>query len=150
MTSGPFDRNILKKRLDDHPLAVLATHGETFPYTSLVSVALTGDALAFLFPTKRNTRKYANLQGHGHVSLLLDNRERRETEVPYAITVMGVAREIPPGQERELFAGRFLSRHPHLEGFLADQDTALIRMEIVQVNLVEQFSDLFEVTWPQP
>jgi len=50
------DFEVLRRRLASHRLAVLATHGETYPYTSLVSVALTADARVLLFPTGRETR----------------------------------------------------------------------------------------------
>lgn len=143
------DPELLRRRLASHPLAVLATHGAEYPYTSLVSVALTPDARAFLFPTGKETRKFANLQRQVRVSLLLDNRGQDQSDPPYAITVLGQAREVlAEAPDRGDLEAAYLRRHPHLAGFLAEARTALIRLEIERVILVERFSEVFEVPWP--
>lgn len=145
------DTEVLCGRLGSHRLAVLATHGDAYPYTSLVSVALTPDARAFLFPTGKETRKFANLQRQARVSLLLDNRDQTGPEPPYALTVLGVAREVPAeAPDRGALVAAYLERHPHLAGFLAEEGTALIRVELERVLLVERFSEVFETTWPPP
>jgi len=150
-TSLTPDPGIIRRRLEAHPLAVLATHGVEYPYTSLVSVALTPDALAFLFPTGKETRKFANLLQQERVSLLLDNRDHSGTESPYALTVLGVARElVTEAPDRAVLEAAFLHRHPHLAGFLADGRTALIRLEIQRMILVEHFSEVHELPWPPP
>jgi nitroimidazol reductase NimA-like FMN-containing flavoprotein (pyridoxamine 5'-phosphate oxidase superfamily) len=145
------DPDDLKRRLAAHPLAVLATHGAEYPYTSLVSVALTADARAFLFPTGRETRKFANLLRQARVSLLLDNRGGDLSDPPYAITVLGQASEVTPdAPDRGVLEAAYLERQPHLAGFLAGEGTALIRVELDRVILVERFSEVFETSWPPP
>lgn len=149
MENRHHDPEDLKRRLASHRLAVLATHGDEVPYTSLVSVALTADARALLFPTGRETRKFANLVRHKKVSLLLDNREQTGPEPPYALTVIGEAHEVPrDAPERTALEATYLQRQPHLADFLAEAGTALIRIGIERVILVERFSEVHESPWP--
>ncbi len=145
------DPEVLRRRLATHRLAVLATQGEAHPYTSLVSVSLTTDARALLFPTGRETRKFANLQRQPRVSLLLDNRDHAGAEPPYALTVLGDAHEVASDDpDRPALEAAYLERQPHLAGFLAQEGTALIRVELARVILVERFSEVQETTWPPP
>jgi len=149
METDQPDFEVLRRRLASHRLAVLATHGEAHPYTSLVSVALTADARALLFPTGRETRKFANLLRQNRVSLLMDNRDHAGPEPPYALTVIGVAHEVPPdAPDRPDLEATYLLRQPHLAGFLAEAGTALVRIAIERVILVERFSEVQEATWP--
>lgn len=142
------DETMIQK-LRGHKFGVLATYGGEYPYTSLISVVVADDARHLIFPTDRQTRKYTNLLHEARVSVLLDNRAavEKEPQTVYALTVLGSAREVA-ADARPAMQANYLHHHPHLAGFLAQPQTALIQVEIAKIILVEKFQEVREFAWP--
>jgi len=115
MNNTPESTDILQKLCASQPLAVLTTDAGSGPYASLVAVTVTLDLRQLYFATLRATRKWANLAGNRHVSLLIDNRSNQVTDFSRAAaaTVIGIAEELS-GTELETGLAIFLGRHPHL------------------------------------
>lgn len=136
---------ILRKLCTDQPLAVLATDAGDGPYASLVAVAVTQDLRRLFFTTRRGTRKWANLNGNRHVSLLIDNRSNQVTDFSRAAaaTILGTAEELS-GAELETGLAIFLARHPHLAEFTASPNCALFRVRISSIYLVTHFQNVTE------
>lgn len=124
--------------------AVLATQGEGRPYASLIAFALSEDLSAAVFATPRETRKYRLLTKCDRVALLVDTRSQGETDMMKieAFTATGTATCLPPGAEREHWAGILLERHPNLESFLRSPDTALFRVDIDRYFHVGRFQEV--------
>jgi heme iron utilization protein len=149
MTDQPFSSGELSSILSRHDFAVLATSGERYPYQSLVSIVFTDDRRHLIFPTLRDTQKYANLQKEPNVSLLLDNRlfGEKEEKVVYALTLLGFAREAEGAKYQE-YRQQFLVRHPHLAGFLSRPQTALVEVTPEQCVMVEEFQSIRRFAFP--
>ncbi len=135
--------------LHEHDFGVLATSGTEYPYTSLVTLAVSKDHRYLVFPTLRETRKYANLVRDTHVSLLFDNRSYYGKDIDrlYALSVLGTAHEVGSSMLaacKELF----LLRHPHLLGFVSEPQTALIQVTFTKLILVEEFGKIQEFDCP--
>jgi hypothetical protein len=130
--------------LTEHRFGALATYGGEYPYTSLISLAFSNDFRFIIFPTLRETRKYANLCHETRVSVLLDNRSfEKSPEKLYALTILGSASET----DQAMFAGckgLFLQRHPQLAEFLALPETALIQIALKKIILVEELQKIRE------
>ena len=143
MNNTAEEQDILRDLCAGQPLAVLATDAGGEPYTSLVAVAVTPDLHRLYFATLRATRKWANLTGNPHVSLLMDNRGNQVTDFSRAAaaTVIGLAEEL---REPELEAGLaiFLGRHPHLTEFTTLPNCALFRVRIASIYLVTRFQNV--------
>jgi len=137
--------DILQKLCTDQPLAVLATDAGSGPYASLVAVAITPDLRQLYFATPRATRKWANLAGNRHVSILIDNRSNQVTDFSRAAaaTVLGVAEELS-GADLDVGLQIFLGRHPHLAEFTASPSCALFRVQIASIYLVTRFQNVTE------
>jgi len=137
--------DILKELCSGQPLAVLATDAGSGPYASLVAIAVTPDLRQIYFATLRATRKWANLAGNHHVSLLIDNRSNQVTDFSRAAaaTVIGVAEELS-GAELEAGLEIFRRRHPHLAEFTAAPSCALFRVQIASIYLVTRFQNVME------
>jgi nitroimidazol reductase NimA-like FMN-containing flavoprotein (pyridoxamine 5'-phosphate oxidase superfamily) len=135
--------------LHEHDFGVLATSGVEYPYSSLVTIAISDDHQYLIFPTLRETRKYANLIRVAYVSVLFDNRSKSGNDFSglYALSVLGTAREV---SSSALSASKeqFLLRHPHLLGFVSDPKTALIQVTFTKLILVEEFGKIQEFDWP--
>jgi len=145
MNDSSANNEILQELCSGQLLAVLATDAGSGPYASLVAVAMTADLRRFYFATPRATRKWANLAGNHHVSLLIDNRSNRVTDFSRAAaaTVIGVAGELS-GADLEVGLQIFLGRHPHLAEFTASPSCALFRVQITSIYLVTRFQNVTE------
>lgn len=124
--------------------AVLATNDGGKPYTSLISFAFTPNMKTILFATPRNTRKYKNIIGSAHVSLLIDNRSKKQKNLlaTEAITVIGIAKPVRKGKRWDELAAIFLVKHPDLEEFFNSPTTALIAVDISQCVHVSSFQSV--------
>lgn len=127
-----------------HTLGVLATCSEGHPHSSLITIAFLPDYSGLLFPTLRSTRKYANMLENSRVSILLDNRsvEKHPNDL-YALTIFGIAK-IVDVEQHPLHANRYLQFHPHLSDFLDLPDTAMIRVHVEKICMVERFDTKHE------
>jgi nitroimidazol reductase NimA-like FMN-containing flavoprotein (pyridoxamine 5'-phosphate oxidase superfamily) len=145
MNNTAESSDILQKLCAGQPLAVLATDAGSGPYASLVAVAITPDLHRLYFATPRATRKWANLAGNHHVSLLIDNRSNQVTDFSRAAaaTVLGSAEELS-GTELATGLTIFLHRHPHLAEFTASPNCALFRVQIASIYLVTRFQNVME------
>jgi nitroimidazol reductase NimA-like FMN-containing flavoprotein (pyridoxamine 5'-phosphate oxidase superfamily) len=145
MNTPAESTDILKELCTGQPLAVLATDAGSGPYASLVAIAVTPDLRQLYFATPRATRKWANLAGNHHVSLLIDNRSNLVTDFSRAAaaTVIGTAGELS-GADREHGLAIFLRRHPHLAEFTASPSCALFRVQLASIYLVTRFQNVTE------
>jgi nitroimidazol reductase NimA-like FMN-containing flavoprotein (pyridoxamine 5'-phosphate oxidase superfamily) len=143
MNKSSESTDILRELCGGQPLAVLATDAGSRPYASLVAVAVTPDLRQLYFATLRATRKWANLAGNHHVSLLIDNRSNQVADFSRAAaaTVLGTAEELC-GAELEAGLALFLGRHPHLAEFTASPGCALFRVQIESIYLVTRFQNV--------
>ena len=139
-------RESLGNLLDTQNLAVLSTCRQDRPYSSIIGFVATEDFRRIIFATLRDTRKYANIQGNEHVSILIDSRTNRINDFrdAIAVTVIGTARE-ETGQERSVLAGLYLKRHFYLEKFISDPNCALMVVRVRRYILVSQFQQVFEM-----
>lgn len=139
----------LTRMLHEHDFGVLATSGTEYPYTSLVTITISDDHQYLLFPTLRETQKYANLCRDTHVSVLFDNRSNfgADSKNLYAISVLGIAREVSDSMVPSC-KERFLGRHLHLTEFLSLPGTALIQVTFNKIILVEEFGKVTEFDCP--
>jgi len=121
---------LINKIVNTQYFAVLNSVGEGQPYSNLVSFAITDDLKSLVFITDRNTRKYRNIKGNNHLSLLIDNRTNQPSDITQAIaiTVIGTARE--EVTSRDSYQVIFLTRHPQLKQFVDNPNTALILVTV--------------------
>ncbi len=146
MNHDPSHLEILRELLSSQLLAVLGTHHDGEPYTSLVGFAATDDLRSLLFVTGRQTRKHDNLAGDARASMLVDNRTNRPADFTEAsaATAVGVVEEIDPG-DRSAFETLFLAKHPHLETFVRSPSSALLRLRVSVYMVVSRFQHVIEL-----
>jgi len=121
---------LINKIVNTQYFAVLNSVGEGLPYSNLVSFAITDDLKSLVFITDRNTRKYRNIKGNNHLSLLIDNRTNQPSDITQAIaiTIIGTARE--EVTSRDSYQVIFLTRHPQLKQFVDNPNSALILVTV--------------------
>jgi putative heme iron utilization protein len=146
MTHDPSHLETLRELLSSQLLAVLGTHHDGEPYTSLVGFAATEDLRSLLFVTGRQTRKHDNLSADARASMLIDNRTNRAADFTEAAaaTAVGRVEEIGADDRAELEA-LFLAKHPHLESFVRSPSSALLRLRVSVYMVVTRFQHVIEL-----
>jgi nitroimidazol reductase NimA-like FMN-containing flavoprotein (pyridoxamine 5'-phosphate oxidase superfamily) len=140
-------REALEQLIKEQRLAVLSTvlpDGKS-AYASLVAYAATEDLDALIFVTARGTSKHENLALHPGVCLLIDSRLNNESdfESAVAVTALGVSRETS-GAERDKLLALYSARHPSLEAFAGEPNSAVIRVDINRYVFVSKFQQVTE------
>lgn len=137
---------ILRDLLESQLLAVLGTHDDHGPYTSLVGFAATRDLKELLFATGRATRKLANLTGDARASMLVDNRKNLPGDFTEAsaATAVGTVAEVQEGDRPE-FERVFLAKHPHLESFVRSPSCVALRLRVSVYMVVTRFQHVIEL-----
>lgn len=142
---NPF-REKLQELLMSQRLAVLSTHHEGQPYTSLVAFAAPANLSPIVFATPRTTRKFHNLKKDHRVALLVDNRSNSEKDFheTTAATAIGVAQEVHEKESPELY-DLYLAKHPCLEGFVRSQSCAMLQVFVHKYLIVNHFQNVFQL-----
>ena len=93
-------------------LAVLATHNQEQPYSSLVAFVATEDLKHIDFVTPKTTRKFANLTADNRVAVLINSSTNQSSDFhqALAVTAVGEAEEIAEGNRNHLMAP-YLAKH---------------------------------------
>ena len=133
----------IKKILQKQKLAVLATRGDLYPYTTLVAYAYSDDIRFIFFATMKHTRKYNHIVNHPYASLLIDSRSNssKDFKDAVAITIMGHTLS----QENASYRIHYLQRFPYLKDFMADPQTELIIIKVTRYIYVQQFQEVLEL-----
>jgi uncharacterized protein YhbP (UPF0306 family) len=133
-------RQTLRSLFTSQKLAVLATYSDGQPYCSLMAFAFTDDLKHLIVTTKRQTHKYANIQQHPRISLLVDNRRNQADDFQQAIavTVLATAAE-PEPDELEQFLSLYLFKHPYMRSFCHSADCAVVKLQVERYLVVSAF-----------
>ena len=136
----------LKKLFKKQKLAVLATHKNGQPYSSLVAFAVTEDLKHIIFATSRSTRKYEHFSSDGRVALLIDNRTNKVADFHSAIAVTAVGTAMEPDENnRQQLAQLYLAKHPHLKDFVQSPTCALVQVSVKTYYVVRTFQNVMEL-----
>ncbi len=151
-------RLTLRGLFTSQKLAVLATYGIDQPYCSLMAFAVSDDLKHIIVATKRHTHKYANIQQHPRLSLLVDNRKNQvdDFQQAIAVTILATSSELQP-PELEPFLNLYLFKHPYMNSFCQAPDCALLKLSVERYLMVASFrnflaseDDYLEVRELQP
>jgi nitroimidazol reductase NimA-like FMN-containing flavoprotein (pyridoxamine 5'-phosphate oxidase superfamily) len=142
------NEQLLREVVGTQYFAVLNTLGQGLPYSNLVSFATIEDLRSLVFATRRNTRKYRNMQENHNISLLIDNRANQPSDTSHAVavTVVGTARE--EIDDRSTFQAMLLARHPQLWDFVEAPDSAIM-VVTVQEYVIAGFDKTQRVAMSQ-
>jgi heme iron utilization protein len=137
---------LLRGLLSRQRLGVLATHGDSGPYASLVAFCAGDDLRRLTFVTTRATRKYQLLTAEPRVAMLVDSRSDDDVDFhkATAVTAVGPVVELEGGARDEAL-GRFVARHPHLTGFAGAPTSALLALDVTTYYLVRRFQTVTEL-----
>ncbi|MFW6148185.1 MAG: pyridoxamine 5'-phosphate oxidase family protein [Thermodesulfobacteriota bacterium] len=131
--------NEIKALVKKKDMCVLATVSGGNPHCSLMAYATDEECREIYMVTEKGTKKYQNLAANPSVSLLIDTREELTASRPVqarALTVDGLYQKIDDEDKKRLARARFLERHPHLAGFIDQNDTELLRITVTSFLLL--------------
>ncbi len=133
----------LTRVMSSQLVAVLSTSDRGEPYSCLVSFEVTEDYRQIVFATMRQRLKYRHMAANPNVSLMVDNRENKASDLRQAvsISISGTATDTK-GDTREKCARLLLTRHPELEDFVAHPDCAVICVTVNRYYVVTDFESV--------
>lgn len=140
-------KKVLERLFATERLAVLATGGDSGPYTSLMSVVVTPDLAQIFFVTDRSSRKYI-ISLKIPRSPFFSTTGARAVETPSADDRRNSPR---PGaeqvmeQEKAAFLETFLAVHPHLDSVVRSPSTILVVAAVSSYLVVRGFDDVREL-----
>ena len=135
---------ILREIINTQYFAVLNSVGEGQPYSNLVSFAVNDDLKSLCFVTSRNTRKYRNIIDNHNISLLIDNRNNRPSDIKQATAVTVIGKASEDLRNKSSLQEVFLNRHPQLKEFIEDSNNALILVKVSEY-IIAGFDNLERV-----
>jgi general stress protein 26 len=136
----------LTRLMASQSLAVLATHNQGQPYTSLVAFAGSEDLKSLYLVTGQATRKYVNLNNDPRASMMIDSRSNQPSDIAdaMAVTASGSV-DIVGGIELKELQDIYLQKHPHLAEFVKSPSTRLIRLNVKCYYVVNRFQNVVEL-----
>ncbi len=136
----------LKELFEFQSLAVIATHNEGQPYTSLVAFVATDDLKHIFFVTPKATRKFTNLKNDSRVAVLINSSQNQASDFHKAVsvTIVGDAQEVS-GSERVKILKLYLEKHPYLEEFARSPSCALVQVSAKSFYMVKNFQNVMEM-----
>ena len=139
-------RNRIDNVLNNQKIAVLGTSKDGEPYSCLVAYAITDDLKEIVFATMRQRLKYRNIMANPRVTLIVDNRDSKNSDFndTTSITLVGTAVDVQ-GEERGRYATLLLKRHPTLTEFVNSPDCAVIRVELDKMYIVSEFESVVKI-----
>ena len=139
-------RQKITELLAGQKFGILATLGKGYPYQSIVAFTVMGGMKYILFATRRSTSKYRNLQKSLQVSVFIDDRSNRESDIHAAtgITALGDAAELS-GAAHSRSRTLFIGKHPALKDFLLDHDCALFKIKVRAYYVVLNFQEVTQI-----
>jgi len=134
----------IRTLIDGQSFAVLCTQGDGQPYGSVVAYAASPDLKSIVVSTPMDTHKYRLLCGCDRVALVIDSRPVSSDAIMdgEALTAIGRAVQVPPGEAFDHLAALFASRHPKLVSFVTDPSSALFRIDIDRYVYVTRFQEV--------
>lgn len=135
-------KEILAQLLKKQKFGVIATQGDSSPYTNLVSFFSSEDLKNIFFTTSRNTKKYENILKNSRISILIDNRDNSESDIKNAIVVTAIGSAFEQERHLDIHKELFLKKHPYLSDFVDSSDSALINISVDKYILVNGFENI--------
>jgi hypothetical protein len=144
LVDDPAVVDCIRELVGEEPFAVLCTQGGGQSYGSVVALAFSRDLRSFVFATPTTTRKYRLLSECDRVALVVDNRGTYPDDLMKigAITVTGLAHQVEPGQEFELWAGLPSARHSYLRSCIDPPSTALFPVDVIRIRHATRFQEV--------
>ena len=127
-------------------LAVLSTHHEGQPYSSLVAFYAAADLKHIYFVTPRTTRKFANLTADNRVAVMVNSSTNETSDFHQAISVTAVGKaQVISESDQEMILRHYLAKHPHLEEFVRSPSCALVQVTVDSYYMVKNFQHVMEL-----
>ena len=136
----------LRRLLDTQLVAVLGTHNQGQPYTTLVGFVASRDLKSLYFATPRSTRKFANIEADGRVALMFDDRTHADSDFYEAIGVTACGRAVEVDKSPTSRAlKQYHAKHPQLRDFVMSPNCAFIRVRVEKYVIVRDFQEVLEL-----
>lgn len=133
----------IKTLIRSKDVCVLSTVSGGEPHCSLMSYVTDESCETFFMLTRKETKKYHNLEGNRAVSLLMDTREEdinQSRKNMRVLTVSGVYEKLEDPSQQEKILRQLLERHPHLKDVIGGAEAALFSVRAKSFQFLDGVS----------
>jgi nitroimidazol reductase NimA-like FMN-containing flavoprotein (pyridoxamine 5'-phosphate oxidase superfamily) len=118
----------IKTLLKNNKLCSMATCWNNQPYLSLMNFTYLESENKVILSTKKNSRKYKNIQKNKNISLLVSSDSPKKSA-----TFLGKALTISPGDEKEKYYRKMHMKNCDMPQFILGDEISLIIFEIEEI-----------------
>ncbi len=138
----------ISELVEDQLIGVLGTCNKGVPYSCLVSFVNSDDLSKFYFATMSERKKYRNMIANNQIALHIDNRRNLPDDI-HGASSLAIVGSISTciGEEREKYSNKITQRHSNLRGFVQHPDCEIIRVDVSEMYLVEEFERTVRLTF---
>ena len=130
--------------LRDNNICALATYGPEGPHNSLMAYVWNEQAQCLHLFTRKDSRKYRNMEHDPRVSLLIDTRHKQPDvhTGTMALTVSGRVHQ-QTDEEQAQARALLLARHPQLAQLAAHEDAIAVAISPITLQLLDGIATSF-------
>lgn len=114
------------------------------PHPTLVAFINMENLSTIVFATTRKSRKFRNLIDNPVVAFFWNTQTNKPDDVNSSVTItaVGVANPLELAEEITRVKKRYLAKHPYMEDFLNDAETAVVAVKISKYELLSDFESI--------
>jgi nitroimidazol reductase NimA-like FMN-containing flavoprotein (pyridoxamine 5'-phosphate oxidase superfamily) len=121
--------------LEGEKICFLATSQEDQPHLSMMNFTYLPAEELIILSTRRNTRKFFNMQKNSAVALLV-------YRMPLSCTILGRAK-IEEGEQAEHYRALHLARHKNMRQFISGPEIAVVTVRIEQAMTADLQDEVY-------
>ncbi|WP_291329184.1 pyridoxamine 5'-phosphate oxidase family protein [Desulfovibrio sp. UCD-KL4C] len=127
-------------------ILVLSTHDGPEPHSSLMTYASSADGSEIYMVSRKNSRKWMNIERNPNVSLLIDDRdlklEKRNSEIK-ALTISGEHIHVTSHSERTEIIKLISDKNPNIASLFSGPECEIIRIKTNSFQLLDGPEKIF-------
>ncbi len=127
-------------------ILVLSTHGGPEPHSSLMTYASSADGSEIYMVSRKNSKKWINIERNPSVSLLIDDRdaklEKRSSEIK-ALTISGEHVHVTSHREKADIIKLISDKNPNIASLFSGPECEIIRIKATSFQLLDGPEKIF-------
>lgn len=148
MTKTEELTNKIRSVLSGQHYGVYNTIRNKTPHSTLVCFGFTDDLSKIFFYSPTQSRKFINSQLYNHVTIFVDTRENKPSDLKNAVTIAATGKAVLgknlPAEDIAKYRERYLSKNSHMDFFVSDAIDMMV-IEVEKFEIVMNFQSVYSV-----
>lgn len=129
------------KILKNQRFGIFTSVRGNIPHPTLVAFINSEDLSKIFFATTKKSRKFRNLIENPNVVLFWNTQTNKPDDVRSSVTLTGIGHASPlnDSAEQRRVKKIYITKHPYMQDFVNEEETALISVQIEKYELLSDF-----------